>query len=87
MYIQYLDANNLYGAALCETLPTKDFRWLTEDEVEDLELYAKAFIPFPEGVGCTLDVDLDYPEELQELHNQCGLSRSAIGYLPNKFTK
>ena len=75
MHIQYLDANNLYGAAMCEPPPTKDFWWLTEDEVEDLELYMKTFIPFPKGVGCTLEVDSDYPEELHKLHDGYPLAR------------
>jgi hypothetical protein len=26
-YIVYLDANNLYGYAMCEHLPMKDFKW------------------------------------------------------------
>ena len=27
-YIEYLDANNLYGWAMCEKLPVRDFKWL-----------------------------------------------------------
>jgi len=30
-YIVYLDANNLYGGAMCEYLPYKDFKWNTEE--------------------------------------------------------
>ena len=29
-YIMYLDANNLYGYAMSQYLPTGNFRWLTE---------------------------------------------------------
>ena len=57
VHIQYMDANNLHGAATCEPLPIKDFRWLTEDEVEDLEFFAQRFVPFPQGVVCTLEVE------------------------------
>ena len=27
-YIMYLDANNLYGWAMCQRLPTGGFKWL-----------------------------------------------------------
>ena len=29
-YIQYLDANNLYGMAVCEKLPVKGFKWMVD---------------------------------------------------------
>ena len=29
-YIQYLDANNLYGAAICEKLPINRFKWVND---------------------------------------------------------
>ena len=29
-YIMYLDANNLYGWAMSQYLPTGGFRWMTE---------------------------------------------------------
>ena len=31
-YIQYLDANNLYGWAMSRSLPTHGFKWMEEDE-------------------------------------------------------
>ena len=37
-YIIYLDANNLYGWAMCKPLPVKDFRWLNETEINDLDI-------------------------------------------------
>ena len=38
-YIQYLDANNLYGAAMCKALPIKGLKWL-----DDIERIDKEFI-------------------------------------------
>lgn len=33
-YITYLDANNLYGWAMSQALPTCGFRWMNEDEIK-----------------------------------------------------
>ena len=30
-YIQYLDANNLYGCAMSQKLPVNDFKWVKEE--------------------------------------------------------
>ena len=38
-YIQYLDANNLYGWAMSQSLPTHGFKWmrdLTKETVMDI---------------------------------------------------
>ena len=32
-YIMYLDANNLYGWAMSQYLPTGGFRWMTEKQI------------------------------------------------------
>ena len=34
----YLDANNLYGWAMSQILPTGDFRWLYELEISTLDI-------------------------------------------------
>ena len=35
-YIQYLDANNLYGWAMSKKLPVNGFRWLDSDEMNEV---------------------------------------------------
>ena len=35
-YIMYLDANNLYGWAMSQYLPTGGFKWMTEKQIEKL---------------------------------------------------
>ncbi len=32
-WISYLDANNLYGWAMSQPLPLRNFRWLNDNEV------------------------------------------------------
>ena len=36
-YIQYLDANNLYGWAMSKPLPTHGFEWMNVNELENWE--------------------------------------------------
>ena len=66
-YIQYLDANNLYGAAMSMNLPTHDFKWMNNME---LSVWRK--------IPCILEVDLEYPKELHDLHNDYPLAPERI---------
>ena len=71
-YIVYLDANNLYGWAMIQYLPTGGFEWLTGEEV-DLSKYNDE-----SEKGLILEVDLEYPEELHNLHNDYPLASEKI---------
>ena len=37
-YIMYLDANNLYGWAMSQYLPTGNFKWMTDTEISKIDL-------------------------------------------------
>ena len=37
-YIMYLDANNLYSWAMSQYLPTGNFRWMTDKEINKIDL-------------------------------------------------
>ena len=37
-YIMYLDANNLYGWAMSQYLPIGSFRWMTEKQINKIDL-------------------------------------------------
>ena len=65
-YIVYLDANNLYGHAMSQPLPTGHFKWLTEEEWRLLDWKT---IPDDAPKGYILDVDLEYPAQLHDRHN------------------
>ena len=65
-YIMYLDANNLYGWAMSQYLPTSNFKWMTDKEISRTNI-GKHELDSKEGL--ILEVDLEYPKELHDLHN------------------
>jgi len=66
-FITYLDANNLYGWAMSKPLPTHGFEWMTEKELGNWRC-----------TPCILEVELEYPEELHELHNDYPLAPESL---------
>jgi len=70
-YIIYLDANNLYGKAQSEPLPVGDFKFLTDEEIEQLDLTTVAD---DSPTGYIVECDLEYPEKLHELHSDYPLA-------------
>jgi len=70
-YIVYLDANNLYGWAMCQPLPTYDFAWLSEEEMTDFDVQE---VPDDSEDGYILEVDLEYPEQLHDQHSDYPLA-------------
>ena len=65
-YIMYLDANNLYNWAMSQYLPTGNFRWMTDKEINKIDL---AKYKENSKKGLILEVDLEYPQQLHDLHN------------------
>ena len=69
-YIMYLDANNLYGWAMCQYLPIGEYDWVHIDGIT-LNQFTQDLMnisPTTEK-GFILEVDLEYPEELHDEHN------------------
>ena len=79
-FIQYLDANNLYGWAMSQPLPVGNFKWIKESHLENWRE-----ISSQEGCGCILEVHLEYPKELHNLHNDYPLAPERI--VVNKVEK
>ena len=72
-YIMYLDANNLYGWGMSQKLPYKDFKWTNDintDNINDINTNGDK--------GYILEVDLEYPEHLHDLHNDYPLAPENI---------
>ena len=74
-YIMYLDANNLYGWAMSQYLPTGGFRWMTQKQIDKIDL---AKYKEDSEKGLILEVDLEYPEELHDLHNDYPLGPEKV---------
>ena len=70
-YLMYFDANNLYGWAMSEAMPENDFEWCTQQECAQLDATC---IDDDATTGYLLEVDLDYPSELHDLHNDYPLA-------------
>ena len=68
-FISYLDMNNLYGWAINEYLPYEGFKWL-----ENINNFDIMSINDKNPIGYFLDIDLEYPKELHELHNDFPLA-------------
>ena len=68
-YIQYLDANNLYGWAMSKKLPVNGFRWLGSNETNEInEEFIKNYNE-NDNKGYILEVGVKYPKRLHELHS------------------
>ena len=79
-YIQYLDANNLYGWAMPKKLPVNGFKWLENDKTAKLVINEEFIKNYNKNdkKGYILQVDLKYPKKLHELH-------SDLPFLPEKM--
>ena len=62
-YITYLDANGLYGHAMTKALPTHGFEWMDDQDLLNWRDHP-----------CILEVDLEYPHQLPDLHNDYPLA-------------
>ena len=75
-YIQYLDANNLYGKAMTEKLSGRGFRWM--DDISRMDEDFVRGYDKNDNKGYILEVGVDYSNELQNLH-------SGLLFLPERM--
>ena len=62
-YLQYLDANNLYGWAMSQPLPAGGFKWVDVNPNEISEFATRT------DKGSILEVEVSYPKDLHDSHN------------------
>ena len=78
----YLDKNNLYDWSMSEYLPYEKFEWL-----ENIDKFDVMSINEKNDIGYFLDVDLEYPDELHELHNDYPLGPEKIAVINDLLSK
>ena len=75
-YLVYLDANNLYGWAMIQSLPTGGFRFLTLYEIEALAPVEELSEDAEDGY--IYKVDLHYPQHLHDAHDDYPLAPESL---------
>ena len=74
-YIQYLDANNLYGWAMSQKLPVNGFKWIDNDKIN--EEFIKNCNE-NDIKGYILEADIKHPTKFHNLH-------SDLQFLPERM--
>ena len=83
-YIMYLDANNLYGWAMSQYLPTGNFRWMTDKETNKIDLGKYKADGKKDWI---LEVDLEYPRDLHDLHNDYPVAQEKAKVSKNMLSR
>ena len=81
-FITYLDMNNLYGWAMSEYLPYGEFKW-----IENIDGFDVKSIDERSDTGYFLEVDLVYPDELHDLHNDYPLAPDKLAVSSDILSK
>ena len=77
-FLEYVDANNLYGWAMSEKLPVRNFKWIEKDDVSKFdEKFIKNYDENSDK-GHILEVDVEYPKNICMLH-------SDLAFLPERM--
>ena len=56
----------IYGWAMAQYLPYGDFKWMSEEEINGFNF---DLVGWNSGAGYVLEVDLEYPDDLHDFHN------------------
>lgn len=79
----YIDANNLYGWAQCQALPIGEFTFLSESEIQSLDLDQ---LTNEDDYGYIFEVDLEYPSSLHKQHRSFPLAPEKITVTPSMLS-
>ena len=67
--------NNLYGCAMSKYLPYRGFKWLSQEEIKIFDVNSINENSLGRYI---LEVDLEYPNELHDLHNDYPLASEKL---------
>ena len=89
-WLQYLDCNSLYPSAMMGKLPISDYKWLSLENWEDEAHFVECGIWQwnPDGeIGYFVEVDVTYPTELHDKHNDFPLLPEQREFEPSPYMK
>ena len=81
-FITYLDKNNFYGWAMSEYILYEEFKWL-----ENVGKLGVMSINEKSEIGYFLEVDLKYPDDLHDLHNDYPLAPEKLTVTNDMLSK
>ena len=79
-YLLYLDANNLYGWAMCQSMPTSEFAWCDKNLSEILAH------PVDSSTGFIVECDLEVPSSLHHYFNDYPLAPEVMRTFSDKLS-
>ena len=79
--------NNLCGWAMSEYLPYKGFKWLKNVDKFDVMSIDECNSIEKSPIGYFLEGDLEYPDELHELHNDYPLAPEKLDVSSDMLSK
>lgn len=69
-FLMYYDSNNLYGLAMSQAMPINSFKWLSKQKVKKFDV---SKVPNDSPVGYICEIDIEYPSNLHDHHNDLPL--------------
>ena len=77
-YLQYNDANNLYGGAMSRKLPVRNFEWIEKDDTSKFDEEFVKNYDENSDIEYLLEVDVEYPIHIRAQH-------SDLPFLPERM--
>ena len=77
-FLEYVDANNLYGWAMPQKLPVDNFKWIKKDDLFKFDESVIKNYDKNSDKGYILEVDVEFPKNLHKLH-------SDLPFLPERM--
>ena len=86
-YITHSNANDLYSLAVSQYLPYNGYKWLNKKEIDKfcLNWIERNYIEEKSSIRYILKVDLEYPDELHEWHNDYPLALQKLKINHNRL--
>ena len=83
-YITYLDANNLYGWAMSQYLPTNNYKWENSEEFNVDKIMS---MTDEQATGYIFDCDLEYPIDVHDDHSDYPLAPEPMSVKGNMISE